>query len=381
VSRQGAKKQGIREHVKVRKKHDSAGVGAVRWLAAPFIFAVASMVVRACRRRLTGRAVQVEAVKQARDWTLGMAAFDRVLAALNQAPAAPAGAGPVAGPDALGAQPQVAAADDCAGGPAAEPPRKRRKAAPAGGAAEGKRRRAGTAADACASGAPAEPEPRGKRRKCAGAQGDGAQAAPNGAVAAAGGAAESAAAPAGGEAGGEGAAAAGEGRAGGSHLARFTRRRRCKDARSYSGADLAAILGAAPEPGEPADNVGLLPDGPRAACASGASSDGRDRSVGRRLTRGAGRPIAAPLPRAPPSQPDYATCPGGAQARAARRPRMRRPQPQLARQTRRTPGGAAASCGRAAWAARRRQWRTPPQACSRPGRRCAPRAAGLAWRR
>jgi len=325
--------------------------------------------------------VQVEAVKQARDWTLGMAAFDRVLAALNQAPAAPAGAGPVAGPDALGAQPQVAAADDCAGGPAAEPPRKRRKAAPAGGAAEGKRRRAGTAADACASGAPAEPEPRGKRRKCAGAQGDGAQAAPNGAVAAAGGAAESAAAPAGGEAGGEGAAAAGEGRAGGSHLARFTRRRRCKDARSYSGADLAAILGAAPEPGEPADNVGLLPDGPRAACASGASSDGRDRSVGRRLTRGAGRPIAAPLPRAPPSQPDYATCPGGAQARAARRPRMRRPQPQLARQTRRTPGGAAASCGRAAWAARRRQWRTPPQACSRPGRRCAPRAAGLAWRR
>ncbi|KAK9821125.1 hypothetical protein WJX81_002607 [Elliptochloris bilobata] len=42
----GAKKQGIREHVKVRKKHDSAGVGAV------------------------------EAKKQARDWTLGMAAFD-----------------------------------------------------------------------------------------------------------------------------------------------------------------------------------------------------------------------------------------------------------------------------------------------------------------
>ncbi len=186
MSRQGAKKQGIREHVKVRKKHDSAGVGAVRWLAAPFIFAVASMVVRACRRRLTGRAVQVEAVKQARDWTLGMAAFDRVLAALNQAPAAPAGAGPEAGPDTLGAQPQVAAADDGAGIPAAEPPRKRRKAAPASGAAEGKRQRACAAADACASGAPAEPEPRGKRRKRAGAQGDGAQAALDGATAAAG---------------------------------------------------------------------------------------------------------------------------------------------------------------------------------------------------
>jgi len=300
VSRQGAKKQGIREHVKVRKKHDSAGVGAVRWLAAPFIFAVASMVVRACRRRLTGRAVQVEAVKQARDWTLGMAAFDRVLAALNQAPAAPAGAGPEAGPDTLGAQPQVAAADDGAGIPAAEPPRKRRKAAPASGAAEGKRQRACAAADACASGAPAEPEPRGKRRKRAGAQGDGAQAALDGATAAAGGAAESAAAPAGAEAGGADATAAGEGRAGGSHLARFTRRRRCKDARSYSGADLAAILGAAPEPGEHADKRALPLDGPRAACTPGASSDGRNRSVGRRLTRGAGRPTAAPLPRAPP---------------------------------------------------------------------------------
>jgi hypothetical protein len=239
----------------------------------------------------------VEAVKQARDWTLGMAAFDRVLAALNQAPAAPAGAGPVAGPDALGEQRRAAAAGDSgAAGPAAELPRKRRRAAPAGGAAEGKRRRAGAAADACTSGAPAEP--RSKRRKRAGAQGDGARAAPEGAAAAADGAAQSAASPAGAEAGGGAAAAAGEGRAGGSHLARFTLRRRCKDARSYSGADLAAILGAAPEPGERTDDRALPTDGPQAACAPGASAHGRDRSVGRRRARRAGRPTAAPLPRA-----------------------------------------------------------------------------------
>lgn len=32
---QGAQKQGIREHVKVKKKFDALGVGAVSWWAPP----------------------------------------------------------------------------------------------------------------------------------------------------------------------------------------------------------------------------------------------------------------------------------------------------------------------------------------------------------
>lgn len=161
--------------------------------------------------------LQVEAIKQAGDWTLGMAAFDSVLAALNQAPTA-----------ALQLGDAVAAA---AAAPASKPAKKRR-------------RQDGTAAAEPGPDAPGAqaPAPRKKRRK-----------APAGTPAAAdpdstGAAAEYAqaarvAAQRPGPATERGAAPA---RVGGSHLARFSRRRRCKDVRSYSGADLAAILGAAP---------------------------------------------------------------------------------------------------------------------------------------
>lgn len=54
----GARQQGIKEHVKVKKKHDSTGVGAV------------------------------EAITKARDWTAGMAAYDLVLAKMKSVGAA-----------------------------------------------------------------------------------------------------------------------------------------------------------------------------------------------------------------------------------------------------------------------------------------------------
>ncbi|DBA74842.1 TPA: hypothetical protein ACH3X2_009183 [Trebouxia sp. C0005] len=54
----GARQQGIKEHVKVKKKHDSTGVGAV------------------------------EAIAKARDWTAGMAAYDLVLAKMKSVGAA-----------------------------------------------------------------------------------------------------------------------------------------------------------------------------------------------------------------------------------------------------------------------------------------------------
>ncbi|KAG2442104.1 hypothetical protein HYH02_009593 [Chlamydomonas schloesseri] len=58
----GAKKQGIKEHVKVKKKHDAMGVGAA------------------------------ENAQNTRDWTTGMVSFDRILAGLKEVSARPAAA-------------------------------------------------------------------------------------------------------------------------------------------------------------------------------------------------------------------------------------------------------------------------------------------------
>ncbi|PNW81226.1 hypothetical protein CHLRE_07g347300v5 [Chlamydomonas reinhardtii] len=58
----GAKKQGIKEHVKVKKKHDAMGVGAA------------------------------ENAQNTRDWTTGMVSFDRILANLKEVSARPAAA-------------------------------------------------------------------------------------------------------------------------------------------------------------------------------------------------------------------------------------------------------------------------------------------------
>lgn len=146
-----------------------------------------------------------------------MAAFDRVLAALNQPSPTPAGseAPAPAAPDGKPSKKKRRQADVApdASAPCEQPAqaavqrRKRRKVQRDGAAAPD-----------------VEPE---AVRDCAGVQKLPARA--------------PAAAPP--DAGVPKAAAQ---RAGGSHLARFTRRRSCKDARSYSGADLAAILGAAP---------------------------------------------------------------------------------------------------------------------------------------
>lgn len=157
---------------------------------------------------------QVEAAKQARDWTLGMAAFDRVLAALNQSATPPAG----------GTSPAPVA--------------------PAGKAPKKKRRQAGIAPDAGAAGE--SPVERKVRRKAARESAAAFNAEQEAAQESANAEAAGVSAPAAVLRPDPSAPKAAMLRAGGSHLARFTRRRSGKDARSYSGADLAAILGAAP---------------------------------------------------------------------------------------------------------------------------------------
>lgn len=183
---------------------------------------------------------QVEAAKQARDWTLGMAAFDRVLAALNQSATPPAG------------------------GTAPAP------VAPAGKASKKKRRQAGMAPDAGAAGESPAVQ-RKVRRKAARESAAAVNAEEEAAQESANAEAAGASAPAAVLRPDPSAPKAAMLRAGGSHLARFTRRRIGKDARSYSGADLAAILGAAPG----SSSSGALDssgDGKRACPPDGAAA-------------------------------------------------------------------------------------------------------------
>ena len=78
---QGARQQGIKEHVKVKKKHDVTGVGAV---SVPQHNTACTAVCKstvACL--ICSSALQLEAVAKARDWTAGMAAYDLVLAKMK----------------------------------------------------------------------------------------------------------------------------------------------------------------------------------------------------------------------------------------------------------------------------------------------------------
>ena len=92
---QGARQQGIKEHVKVKKKHDSTGVGAVsnklhislqnsghatmntKLILSNWLFSEPDFLPW-----------QVEAITKARDWTAGMAAYDLVLAKMKSVGAA-----------------------------------------------------------------------------------------------------------------------------------------------------------------------------------------------------------------------------------------------------------------------------------------------------
>lgn len=96
---QGARQQGIKEHVKVKKKHDATGVGAVytltrmrlcsAFLHTPpaciihTLILVSLLLLTSCCCCL-----QLEAIAKARDWTAGMAAYDLVLAKMKPVTAA-----------------------------------------------------------------------------------------------------------------------------------------------------------------------------------------------------------------------------------------------------------------------------------------------------
>lgn len=77
---QGARQQGIKEHVKVKKKHDVTGVGAVSVYAA--VQQQSSFCLIAAAPEVD-TVMQLEAVAKARDWTAGMAAYDLVLAKMK----------------------------------------------------------------------------------------------------------------------------------------------------------------------------------------------------------------------------------------------------------------------------------------------------------
>ena len=82
---QGAMKQGITEHIRVKKIHEKTGVGAVPLSLFPARLPVCILPgLPLYQLTLPARSLQAEAAVKARDWTLGMVAYDRVLAALTE---------------------------------------------------------------------------------------------------------------------------------------------------------------------------------------------------------------------------------------------------------------------------------------------------------
>jgi hypothetical protein len=91
-ARQGLKKQGISEHIRVKKKFDAMGVGAVRVLrlcvpvCACVFMCVSGHLVRepaTTADLLPCSHTQAEQTSRLRDWTAGMASYDRILSGLK----------------------------------------------------------------------------------------------------------------------------------------------------------------------------------------------------------------------------------------------------------------------------------------------------------
>jgi Pin2-interacting protein X1 len=300
----GASKQGIKEHIRVKKKFENWGVGAVSAAAAaPGLAALwraggsHQRVTRTWFQTLTRSPPpsQVEA-DRARDWSGGMLEFHRVLSTLSEVTSQHANkrTDGSSSEDSDASDGEGAAARRKAGKGA-----KRKKGAdggePAGNAKRASKGKGAADADADAAAAAKAAKAAKKKAKRAKKGGKAAAAPP--------------AEPSSSSDGGAAAAPppAQRARKAATHLGRFKKRENAKSVRNYSTTDLAAILG-----GDPfAEMAAALGEVRSEAAAGGASSSGSDGEGGGGAA--AARP-PAPAPRSLQQQAERRAAEAAAEA-------------------------------------------------------------------